>query len=154
MCFLKSVMFCSRCCHLHRVCSAKTSIILYKYEKPAASSHNETAVRQPPLVPGSSSFTSSNTKDSSLLQFWKHINVSDWNSYMSHYLWWFIFLSNIHKIREYNPLCSLFAISGRSKPVHWNSLELASLTWHAKHKGRGTINNLLHKSWLQISSWR
>lgn len=153
MCFLKSVMFCSRCCHLHRVCGAKTSIILPKCEKSAASSHNETDVRHPPLIPDSSSFPSSNTEDSSLLQFWKCTHVSDRNLYMSRYLWWFIFLSNICKIWEYNPLCSLFAISGRSKTVHWNSLELASLTWHAKHKGRGAINNLLHKSCLQISSW-
>lgn len=46
ICSLKSVTFCRRYCHLQRVCCAKASIILSKYEK-SGSSHNETDVRQP-----------------------------------------------------------------------------------------------------------
>lgn len=112
ICFLKSVIFCPKSCHLYRACCAKASIILPKYEK-SGSSHGVTLMSDHHSSHVSRNLTSPNKKDSSVLQFWKCVHVSNWIIYMSLYLWWSIFLWSICKIYENTTHGAVYLLSQR-----------------------------------------
>lgn len=144
ICLLKSVMFAQSTviCTEHAVLKLQSHYTNMRSLEAAimklVSDHHSSHV--------SRSLTSPNKKDSSLLYFLEacpcfrlnHIHVL-----VSVVI--YFSLKHLQNIWKRNPLCSLFAASKMSEPVHWNSVEFAWLTWHPKHKGRGTINNLLHK---------